>query len=128
MPSGAIPPNPSELLMSNRVAELFAIVKEQYDYIIVDTAPVGMVTDTLLLSKYADAFIFVVRAHFLDKRLLNLASDLYKNKRLPNMAILINGTDTAKGYGYGYGYGYGGYGYGNEKRKSRFKKIVSRED
>lgn len=110
LPSGAIPPNPAELLMNERVGELFDLVKQQYDYIIVDTAPVGMVTDTLLLSKYADAFIYVVRAHYLDKRLLTVAAELYKNKRLPNMAVMLNGTDITKGYGYGYGYGAYGYG------------------
>lgn len=113
LPSGSIPPNPAELLMNSGIKDLFAALKQQYDYIIVDTAPVGMVTDTLLLNAYADAFVYVVRANYLDKRLLNIAETSYKEKRLSNMAILINGSDHSKGYGYGYGYG--GYGYGNEK-------------
>jgi tyrosine-protein kinase Etk/Wzc len=124
LPSGAIPPNPAELLMNARVKEMFEQVKQIYDYIIVDTAPIGAVTDTLLLSNYADTFVFVVRAYYLDKRLLSVAQDLYKEKRLPNMAVLINGTDKDKGYGYGYGYGYGGYGYGHEKPRPFWKRFL----
>jgi len=125
LPSGAIPPNPAELLMHDKVKEMFAQVKKQYDYVIVDTAPVGMVTDTLLLGEYADAFIYVVRAYYLDRRLLTVAEDLYRDKRFPNMAVLINGTDKEKGYGYGYGYGYGGYGYGHQKPRPMWKRAFS---
>ena len=107
IPSGAIPPNPSELLMNIRVKELFSYLQENYDFIVVDTAPVQLVTDTLLISNMADLVIYIVRAHYLDKRLLPIAESLYKDKRLPNMAVLLNGTDYKKGYGYGYGYGYG---------------------
>ena len=115
--SGAIPPNPAELLISKRLELLFEEVKTlNYDYIIVDTAPVNLVSDTLLISKYADVFLYVVRANYLDKRLLELPEELYKNKRLPNMSIILNDTDPKRMYGYGYGYGgygrYGGYGYG----------------
>jgi capsular exopolysaccharide synthesis family protein len=124
LPSGSIPPNPAELLMNNRVQELFDKIKSEYDYVIVDTAPIGMVTDTLIISKYADAFLFVVRANVLEKRLLTIAENAYKEKRLPNMAVLLNGTDIKKGYGYGYG-----YGYGNEiEKKSWFKKIFSKKE
>ena len=125
LPSGTIPPNPSELILNEKVAAMFEILRNKYDYIIVDTAPIGMVTDTLLLSKYADAFIYVVRAYYLDRRLLSVAADLFNEKRLPNMAILINGTDKTKGYGYGYGYGYGGYGYGQTQKKSLLKRLFS---
>jgi len=105
--SGVIPPNPAELLMNNRVGQLFEEAKKKYDYIVVDTAPVSLVTDTLLLSNYADLFIYTVRANYLDKRLLNIPKTLYKEKRLINMALLLNDADSKKGYGYGYGYGYG---------------------
>ena len=81
-PSGDIPPNPSELLMSDRIKELFDLLGAQYDYIIVDTAPVGIVTDTLLLSQYSDATIYVVRAHQLPRKMLNIAVDLHKDKRI----------------------------------------------
>lgn len=105
IPSGIIPPNPAELLMNKKVDTLFEIVKNQYDYIIVDTAPVSLVTDTLLIAKHADCFIYVARANFLEKRMLNIANTLHKEQKLPNMCLLLNDTDSTKGYGYGYGYG-----------------------
>ncbi|TYA58931.1 GumC family protein [Formosa maritima] len=105
IPSGTIPPNPAELLMNARVAELFENVSNKYDYIIVDTAAVGLVTDTLLISKYADLFIFVAKANYITKNQLELAERMHKEKRLPNMTILLNSVDHKKGYGYGYGYG-----------------------
>jgi capsular exopolysaccharide synthesis family protein len=117
LPAGVIPPNPAELLMSKKVDTLFETLKAQYDYIIVDTAPVSLVTDTLLIAKHADTFIYVARANFLEKRMLNIANGLYKDGKLPNMCLLLNDTDTTKGYGYGYGYG-------NETVKEPwFKKI-----
>lgn len=103
IPSGAIPPNPAELLMSDRLKHLFDTVKKKYDYIIVDTAAVGLVTDTLLISKFADMFIYVVSANNIDKRQLHIAQTMYTEKRLPNMAVLLNGTLHKRGYGYGYG-------------------------
>lgn len=101
--SGTIPPNPAELLMNERIELLFKGAKEKYDYIIVDTAAVGLVTDTLLISDFADMFIYVVSANKIDKRHLHIAQKLYEDKRLPNMTVLINGTIKQKGYGYGYG-------------------------
>ncbi|MFV8392995.1 GumC family protein [Flavobacterium sp. LB2P6] len=105
LPAGIIPPNPAELLMNKKVDTLFEIVKNQYDYIIVDTAPVSLVTDTLLIAKHADCFIYVARANFLEKRMLDIANTLHKEQKLPNMCLLLNDTDSTKGYGYGYGYG-----------------------
>ncbi|MFD2907235.1 GumC family protein [Flavobacterium ardleyense] len=107
LPGGIIPPNPAELLMGKRVSELFEAVKKDFDYVIVDTAPVSLVTDTLLIAKYADAFVYVTRAYYLEKRVLALPQQLHIDKKLPNMSILVNDTDIKKGYGYGYGYGYG---------------------
>ncbi|MDB0602030.1 polysaccharide biosynthesis tyrosine autokinase [Tenacibaculum maritimum] len=105
--SGTIPPNPAELLIkNNRIQELFEEVRDDYDYIFIDTAPVGLVTDTLLIAKYADAFLYVTRSNYLDKRMLTIPQTLYKEKKLPNMAVVLNDTDMNKGYGYGYGYGY----------------------
>ena len=103
--SGDIAPNPAELLMNSRIKEIFKTVKENYDYVIVDTAAFSMVTDTLLLSTFADAFIYVIRADFLDKRMLRYIQNIYNEKRLPNMSLLINGIDNKKSQGYGYGYG-----------------------
>lgn len=105
LPAGIIPPNPAELLMGKKVGEMFEHLKNRYDYIIVDTAPVSLVTDTLLVSQFADAFIYVVRSNYLDKTLLKIPETLYREKKLPNMSMLLNDTDVSKGYGYGYGYG-----------------------
>lgn len=120
MSSGDLAPNPSELLMDNRVSDLFDHSRENYDYIIVDTAAFSMVTDTLILSKYADAFIYVIRTNFLDKRMLKYVGNLYKDERLPNIALLVNGVDHKKSYGYGYGYGYGT----QFEEKNKKKKII----
>ncbi len=121
--SGIIPPNPAELLLNPRVEEFFKTLNDTYDYLVVDTAPVNLVTDTLMISKYADLFIYVSRANYLDKRLLSIPEGLYKEKRLPNMAMLINGSDYKKSYGYG---AYGAYGYGIETSlpwwKTMFRK------
>ncbi len=100
---GTIPPNPAELLMDEKLEILFNAVKNKYDYIIVDTAAVGLVTDTLLISKFADMVIYVVRANYIDKRQLHVAQSMYDEKRLPNMVVLLNAVIQKKGYGYGYG-------------------------
>ncbi len=105
LPAGVIPPNPAELLMNKKVDVLFKYIKTQYDYIIVDTAPVSLVADTLLIANNADCFIYVARANFLEKRMLNIPNTLFKEQKLPNMCMLLNDTDSTKGYGYGYGYG-----------------------
>lgn len=118
IPSGTIPPNPAEILMSDRVEELFKQVKKEYDYIIVDTAAVGLVTDTLLISKFADMFLYVVSANNIDKRQLHIAQTMYTEKRLPNMTVLLNGTEQKKGYGYGYGNN-------PNKKVSWYKKLVN---
>jgi len=117
--SGDIPPNPGEILMSKRVNEIFTEVKQLYEYIIVDTAPVGMVTDTIQISKYADLTIYVAKANYLDKRMLHIPEKLNKENKLTNMAMLINGSDHTKG-AYGYG-----YGYGNKKKNPWYKRIFS---
>jgi len=104
--SGEMPPNPSSLLMNGRIEKVLAYGKENYDYVIVDTPPVSLVTDTLLLSHHADLFIYVIRSNYLDKRLLKIPKSMYESNRLPNMALLLNDTDYKKtGYGYSYGYG-----------------------
>ena len=116
--SGPIPPNPAELIASDKCQELFELLKERYDYIIIDTPPVGLVTDAFLLMKYSDVNLFIVRQAVTNK---NIFGSIIKDfeKRNLNVSIVINGIQTNKGYGYGYGkkygYGYGyayGYGYG----------------
>lgn len=118
LPAGVIPPNPAELLMSVKLETMFEDLKKQYDYVIIDTAPVSLVTDTLLISKYADAFIYVVRANYLEKNMLKISETLYKEKKLPSMCMLLNDTDVTKGYGYGYG-----YGVREEKKKNWYNKF-----
>jgi tyrosine-protein kinase Etk/Wzc len=117
LPSGVIPPNPAELLMGKNVDILFETLKKEYDYIIVDTAPVSLVADTLLIAKNADTFVYVMRANVLEKRMLSIANTFYREKKLPNMCIVLNDTDSTKGYGYGYGYGV------KAEKKSWFNKI-----
>ena len=124
--AGSIPPNPTEMLMNTKVDDLFVKFKNEYDYILVDTAPVSLVSDTLIVAKYADTFVYVVRANHMDKRMLEVPETMYREKKLPNMAFLINDTVVKKGYGYG-GYGYGGYGvygYGVEEVKTPWYKKI----
>ena len=103
--SGISDPNPSELLSNGRFEEILDYAKDKYDFIIVDTPPVNLVTDTFLLGKNADLFLYIIRANYLDKRMLDIPAKLYEEKRLPNMAMVLNDSDFEKGYGYGYGYG-----------------------
>jgi len=118
--SGVLPPNPSELLMNGRFEEVLAYGKDKYDYVLIDTAPVNIVTDTLLLGQKADLFVYVIRANYLDKRLLEVPKLLYNEKRLPNMAVLVNDVNFERG-GYGYGYG---YGYAEKDKKPSSKKRI----
>src|SRR5690554_2032515 len=106
--AGAIPPNAPELLSGPSFEEFINAVKKEFDYIIVDCAPTLLVTDTLLISEYADATLYIVRAEFTDKRLFEFIKGLNKNHRLKNMALVINDVkiDKLNGYNYGYGYGY----------------------
>lgn len=105
--SGRIPPNPAELFLNSRFDTLIDTVSKEYDYVIVDTAPTMQVTDTLLISQYADVTIFVTRADYTQKRILQYSKDLFQEKKLKNMTYVINGVKTANfGYGAKYGYGY----------------------
>lgn len=110
--AGPIPPNPGELISRKSLNEIFDLLKEEYDYILVDTAPVGLVTDTLQIARIADASVYMCRADYTAKASFGLINELAEDKKLPNMAIVINGIDMSKKkYGYYYGYGrYGKYG------------------
>lgn len=119
--AGVLAPNPSELLMNGRFQQIIDQAQGRYDYVVVDTAPVSLVTDTQLIADKADLFIYVARANYLDKRLLNVPRELYRDKKLPNMAMLLNDVGAGRGYGYGYGYGTGyGYGYGYVQKKKKW--------
>ena len=104
--SGLVPPNPSELIMNGRIDDLFEFANKNYDYVIIDTAPVSMVTDTILLSQNrTDLFIYIVRANYLDKRMLKIPKKLHETNKLDNMAIVLNSSNPNLAYGYGQTYG-----------------------
>lgn len=109
--SGSVPPNPAHLLTNGRFKKLLEEAKQDYDYIIVDTAPTILVTDTMLISQLADATIYIARANFTEKKLLGYSKDLHDTGKLKNMAYVVNGVGASKSYGYSYNYGYS-YGYG----------------
>ena len=125
LPSGAVPPNPTELVARKSLEQAIDLLKQHFDYIILDTAPIGMVTDTRLIARVADLSVYVCRAGYTHKNDFELINELEQENKLPNLCVLINGIDMSKrknGYYYSYGkyskYGYGkkyGYGYGNEK-------------
>jgi len=101
--AGPTPPNPAEMLASERVDRLFDLLRRRYSYIIIDAAPVGLVSDTFLLNRLADATIYVTRANFTKLSDLDYAEKLNEAKRLKHMALVVNGTKSRTGYGYGYG-------------------------
>ena len=104
IPAKVVPPNPAELLMNSKVTEMFEYLKTKFDYIIVDTAPVSLVADTLLIAKNADAFVYVVRENHSTKQMLKSVQKLYKENKLPNMSVLLNDTIVKANDNYGYGY------------------------
>jgi capsular exopolysaccharide synthesis family protein len=131
--AGPTPPNPTELLARKNLEDTIEILKQQYDYIILDTAPVGLVSDTLQIAKFTNVSCYVCRADYTPKANIGVVNGLTKENKLPNTCIILNGVDMSKkkyGYYYGYGkygkygrygysrygygkYGYGKYGYGN---------------
>ena len=128
LPGGTVPPNPTELLARDGLEKAVEILRKNFDYVILDTAPVGMVTDTLLIGCVADLSVYVCRADYTRKTEFTLINELAENNKLPNLCIVINGLDLQKkkyGYYYGYGkygkyYGYGKhYGYGEYKIKDK---------
>lgn len=123
LPGGTVPPNPTELLARDGLDKVIETLKKNFDYVILDTAPVGMVTDTLLIGRVADLSVYVCRADYTHKNEYTLINELAEKDKLPNLCTVINGLDLKRrkyGYYYGYGkygkyYGYGkryGYGYG----------------
>ena len=116
--AGPVPPNPAELIARSSLETIIAILKDKYDYIMIDTAPVGLVTDTLQIGRVANATIYVCRADYTPKASFGMINALAMEEKLPNMAMVLNGVDMSKKkYSYYYGYGkygkYGRYGYGS---------------
>lgn len=105
--SGNIPPNPTEIILNDRMDILMKELNEKFDYIIIDAPPIGMVTDAQLLSKYADLTIYVVRQKFTFKDQISIVQEIYRERKMKNVAILMNDVKNESSYGYGYGYGYG---------------------
>ena len=120
--AGPVPPNPTELLARENFVKIMNMLRERYDYIVLDTAPVGLVTDTIQIGRVADVTVFVVRADYSQKSSIGLLNNLASEGKMPNSCVVLNGVDMSKrkyGYYYGYGrygkygrYGYGRYGYG----------------
>ena len=117
LPGGTVPPNPTELLARGGLEKAIETLKANFDYVILDTAPVGMVTDTLLIGRVADLSVYVCRADYTHKAEFTLINELAENNKLPNLCIAINGLDlNSRKYGYYYGYGKYGKYYGYGKR------------
>lgn len=130
LPSGPIPPNPSELITTEAFKSMIVELKKTYDYVIFDTPPVSVVTDAQLIAEYADATLYVVMHDKTPKVFLGMIANIYQQKKLPNMSVLFNGIKPrgfglygyTYGNGYGYGYGYtnaNGYGYYTTGKKKR---------
>lgn len=126
--AGPTPPNPTELLARDNMRQIIELLKQRYDYIILDTPPVGLVSDTMQLTKYANVCCYICRADYTPKSNIELLNTLSAEGKLPNTGLVLNAVDMSKkkyGYYYGYGkygkygrygygrYGYGRYGYGN---------------
>jgi Mrp family chromosome partitioning ATPase len=126
-----VPPNPSELLAGEKMMELIGYLKQHYEYIIIDTPPIGLVSDAMELFKYTDYNILIVRQGVTHKAAVDMINELYVEGKLKNFSVLFNdidyksGAGTTYGGGYLYGMGYSGYGYGyyhEDNGKKRFWK------
>ncbi len=113
LPSGPVPPNPAELLETKEMQQLFVKLKKTYDYIILDTPPVALVSDSLSLAPFADLTLYVVRQNYSQKDVINIVNQMSAEERLPNIGLLINDIKPSRSMGYNYYYGYNrGYNYG----------------
>ncbi len=134
IPAGPTPPNPTELLARPRLDELIKLLREQYDYILLDGVPIQMLADPLVMNRVVDTNLFILRSGQLDRRILPQLDELNEKRHLHNMAIVFNGPQVKRRHGYGFGsYGYGyGYGYGSsygyygeeEKKKKGIHKLL----
>lgn len=124
--SGPIPPNPSELLSNGKLPQLIEELRTQYDYILIDSPPYGLVTDSALISEYVDATLYIVRFNYTVLDHLKRIAELQRAKRFANLSIIFNGVNYGAGYGYGYGYGGYGYGYYAEESESAIQGVGSR--
>jgi len=100
--AGPVPPNPSELLISHKVDDLFTELRKMYDYIIIDSAPIGLVSDTFTLDRVSDATIYVSRTNYTTFNYIDMLNEIYEQKRLKKLSIVVNGVASRKSYGYGH--------------------------
>jgi tyrosine-protein kinase Etk/Wzc len=122
--SGPVPPNPAELISGKRTDQLITELKKQFDYIIIDAPPIGIITDAQLMNRFSDMSLYVVRQNYTLKNQLKIVDDLYVSRRLKKLAIIVNDIEVKQGYGYGYSYGYGyGYGYGYYEEDNESSKL-----
>ena len=126
--SGPIPPNPAELLTNGRIKILLDSLKENFDYIILDAPPVGLVTDAQIIGVYADATMFIVRHNYTAKNSVQKMDYFYRNGKFNHLNIVLNSIDLQVGYGYGYGYGYGGYYSENYDKPSMLSKLFNNKN
>lgn len=142
IPCGPVPPNPAEMILEEKVGEMFRQLRQQFDVVIIDTAPVGLVSDAITLGQYADAAVYIVRHNYTLRKQLQLIKELYELKKLPHLSVIINDIQVRVGYGgyygygnYGYGSGYSSYSYGYaassgyyemEKRASWWRRLMKR--
>jgi capsular exopolysaccharide synthesis family protein len=133
--SGLIPPNPSELLSNGKLESLLDDLKHEYDYIIIDTAPTLLVTDTSIISNLADTLLYVTRANYTEKKLIKFIAKIKESLSIKSMGVILNNVGEKQGYGYGYGYNYKysynygyeyGYGVTKTKQKSSLLKIIKK--
>jgi capsular exopolysaccharide synthesis family protein len=123
IPSGILKDNPGELILSDRMKTLFEYLKEHYDYVIVDTAPVGVVSDAISIGNWADFTLFVVRHNYSLRSSMSIINNLNHDNKLPNITLVINGILNNKDYkfgGYGYGYHFNTY---NKNSSKKFKVV-----
>lgn len=124
--SGPIPPNPSELLSNGKLPLLIGELRLKYDYILIDSPPYGLVTDSALIAEHVDATLYIVRFNYTVIDHLKRIGELQRTKRFANLSVIFNGVNYGAGYGYGYGYGGYGYGYYAEETESRVQNMGSR--
>lgn len=129
--SGPVPPNPAELITKKHLADLLESLSKKFDYIFIDTPPVGIVSDALVLMNFSDINIFIVREDYSKKEYLHALNELVQSQKVHNLCILLNDSTFNKSYGYGYGYGYNmnGYGYHEEDKKGAgIFSVLSKKD
>jgi Mrp family chromosome partitioning ATPase len=118
--SGPIPPNPAELLLSEKVSKMFKDLSADFDFIIIDSPPIGAVADSQILNRFSDVNLYIVRQSYSFKNSVHIVNDIIENKKFPNLYIVVNDVKKGASYKYGYGYGNGyGYGYGYTESKKR---------